>query len=65
MATSGPGFQSTSRFAGRTALITGGGTGMGKAAALRLAREGANIVVAGRRAVELAGVVQEITAHGG
>jgi NAD(P)-dependent dehydrogenase (short-subunit alcohol dehydrogenase family) len=45
------------RFSGRTARITGGGTGMGRAAALRLAREGARVVVAGRRASELAAVV--------
>ena len=43
----------SARFAGKTVLITGGGTGMGKAAALRLGREGANVVVAGRRLAEL------------
>ncbi|PCE34211.1 SDR family NAD(P)-dependent oxidoreductase [Burkholderia ubonensis] len=53
------------RFAGRTILITGGGTGMGKAAALRLAREGANVVIAGRRAGEIDAVAQTITAAGG
>lgn len=53
------------RFAGRTVLITGGGTGMGKAAALRFGREGANVVVAGRRRHELDQVVQAITAEGG
>lgn len=36
----------TSRFDGRVALIVGGGGGMGKATALRLAAEGATIVVA-------------------
>ncbi|AOK61086.1 SDR family NAD(P)-dependent oxidoreductase [Burkholderia ubonensis] len=53
------------RFAGRTILITGGGTGMGKAAALRLAREGANVVIAGRRAGEIDAVAQAIAAAGG
>ncbi|OMG71268.1 SDR family NAD(P)-dependent oxidoreductase [Burkholderia ubonensis] len=53
------------RFAGRTVLITGGGTGMGKAAALRLAREGANVVIAGRRAGEIDAVAQAIAAAGG
>ena len=53
------------RFNGRTVLITGGGTGMGKAAALRFGREGANVVIAGRRAPELDLVAAEITAGGG
>ncbi len=53
------------RFSGRTVLITGGGTGMGKAAALRFGREGANVVIAGRRPGELHHVVEEIRAAGG
>lgn len=53
------------RFAGKTVLITGGGTGMGKAAALRFGREGANVVVAGRRAAELDAVAGEIDKEGG
>jgi NAD(P)-dependent dehydrogenase (short-subunit alcohol dehydrogenase family) len=53
------------RFVGRTALVTGGGTGMGRAAALRLGLEGANVVVAGRRAAELETVVGEIASQGG
>jgi NAD(P)-dependent dehydrogenase (short-subunit alcohol dehydrogenase family) len=43
----------TSRFKGKVALVTGGGTGMGRAGALRLAAEGAKVVIAGRRPAEL------------
>lgn len=37
------------RFSGKTVLITGGGTGIGAAVAQRMAQDGANIVLMGRR----------------
>jgi NAD(P)-dependent dehydrogenase (short-subunit alcohol dehydrogenase family) len=53
------------RLAGQTALITGGGTGMGRAIALAFSREGASVTVAGRRAEKLREVVSEIEKQGG
>lgn len=53
------------RFEGRTIVITGAGTGMGRAAALRLAEEGAGLVLLGRRAEPLDRLAAEITAAGG
>src|SRR5450631_2375300 len=50
---------------GKVALITGGGTGLGKVVALTLAREGANVaVVYSRSASEAAATVSELKALG-
>ena len=50
---------------GKTAWITGGGSGIGAAAATALAAAGAEVVVSGRRQAPLDTVVAEIEAAGG
>lgn len=50
---------------GRTALITGGGSGIGKGCAKILADAGANVFVIGRRESKLQEVCKEIQGQGG
>ena len=57
--------KSVTRLSGKVALITGGGTGIGRAIALAFAREGASVAVAGRRLEKLREVISEIQKHGG
>jgi NAD(P)-dependent dehydrogenase (short-subunit alcohol dehydrogenase family) len=53
------------RLAEKRALITGGGTGIGRSAAELFAREGARVVVSGRRRAELEETVRLVEKAGG
>ncbi|MGX7873989.1 SDR family NAD(P)-dependent oxidoreductase [Mesorhizobium sp. ORM6] len=48
------------RFSGKTAFITGGGTGIGAAVARRMAADGAKVVLMGRRREPLEAVTRDI-----
>jgi NAD(P)-dependent dehydrogenase (short-subunit alcohol dehydrogenase family) len=56
---------STPTLTNKVAIVTGGTSGIGRAAAIAFAREGARVVVAGRRDKEGSEVVAEIKAAGG
>lgn len=55
----------SNRFEGKTALLTGAASGIGKAAAVKLATEGAAVVVADLHEQAALAVVDEITGAGG
>ena len=52
------------RLQGKTAVITGGNSGVGAAAALLFAREGANVVISARRQSALDEAAEKIRAEG-
>lgn len=50
---------------GKTAVITGGNSGVGAATAMLFAKEGANVVISARRQAALDEVAEKITTEGG
>ncbi len=56
---------SNGRFQGKTAIVTGAGSGVGRAMALGLASDGANVVIADLSAERAENVAKEIVAAGG
>jgi meso-butanediol dehydrogenase/(S,S)-butanediol dehydrogenase/diacetyl reductase len=53
------------RMQGKVAFVSGGGSGIGAATAIRLAQEGASVVICGRRQEPLDAVVAQIRTAGG
>src|SRR5262245_12198716 len=52
-------------FTGKVAIVTGGGTGIGYATALQLAKLGASVVIASRTADELEAAAEQIARASG
>src|SRR3546814_6580660 len=54
-----------SMFEGKTALVVGATSGMGEATAIAFSRQGANVLIAGRRAAEGEAIAAGIKDEGG
>lgn len=52
-------------FSGKTAVVTGASSGIGRAIALRLGEAGAHVFASGRRTEALAGTVEAVAGAGG
>src|SRR5690348_11274811 len=57
--------RTTMRLEGKVAVVTGAGSGIGRAMAIRFAAEGARVVAADRNAQRLDEVVETIASTGG
>lgn len=53
------------RLKGKAVLITGGSLGIGKAKAVKFAKEGAKVAITGRNSADLERALEEIRTHGG
>ena len=52
------------KFKGKSVIVTGGGTGIGKETALLFAKEGASVLITGRREDKLGAVKAEAAGLG-
>src|SRR5437763_9146745 len=52
------------RFSGKTAIVTGGSRGIGRATAQRLGREGARVLITGRTRTDLDAASADLAAAG-